>query len=144
MVAPIIASGAVFGTSLSFADATTATALPQHIREHPRTPGLYSTPTSPVTNFTTDLESENRSHYTLGCVAEVSAMIVCVCKGVACSKIRALLRDGVDSVEAVGESCGAGTDCGSCRSAIEDMLEEHLETSAPLATLRLGRASASL
>ncbi len=49
-------------------------------------------------------------------------MIVCVCKGVACSKIRALLRDGVDSVEAVGEACGAGTDCGSCRSAIEDML----------------------
>jgi|JI6StandDraft_1071083.scaffolds.fasta_scaffold523010_1 bacterioferritin-associated ferredoxin len=71
-------------------------------------------------------------------------MIVCVCKGVACSKIRALLRDGVDSVEAVGEACGAGTDCGSCRSAIEDMLEEHHETSSPLATLRLGRSSASL
>lgn len=71
-------------------------------------------------------------------------MIVCVCKGVACSKIRALLRDGVDSVEAVRASCGAGTDCGSCRSTIEDMIEEHHETSAPLSTLRLGRASASL
>lgn len=57
-------------------------------------------------------------------------MIVCVCKGVACSKIRALLRDGVDSVEAVGEACGAGTDCGSCRDMIEEMIDEELPVTA--------------
>lgn len=70
-------------------------------------------------------------------------MIVCVCKGVRCSKIRALLEEGVDSVEALGVSCGAGTDCGSCRSALEDLLEEHRESTAPLATLRSSRFGAA-
>ena len=61
-------------------------------------------------------------------------MIVCVCQGVRCSEVRSAIRGGALTVEAVGAACGAGTDCGSCRSVIEDMLEEHLETSAPLAT----------
>ena len=31
------------------------------------------------------------------------------------------------AVDDVGVACGAGTDCGSCRGMIEDMIEEHLE-----------------
>lgn len=67
-------------------------------------------------------------------------MIVCVCKGVSCSRIRTLIAEGVESVEAVGEACGAGTDCGSCRCAIEEMIEEQQEL-APLSSLRRGRVS---
>lgn len=70
-------------------------------------------------------------------------MIVCVCKGIGCSKIRSLLADGVDSLEALGEACGAGTDCGSCRCTLEDMIDEHHEGAAPLATLRRSRLQAA-
>ena len=51
-------------------------------------------------------------------------MIVCVCHGVACNKIRSIIRDGADSVDAVGAACGAGTDCGSCREMIDELIEE--------------------
>jgi bacterioferritin-associated ferredoxin len=54
-------------------------------------------------------------------------MIVCSCKGVRCSSVRAVISHGAETVEAVGHACGAGTDCGSCRGMIEDMIEEHLE-----------------
>jgi bacterioferritin-associated ferredoxin len=53
-------------------------------------------------------------------------MIVCVCHGVPCKKIVSVIRDGASSVDAVGAACGAGTDCGACQGAIEDLLEEHL------------------
>ncbi|MDB4930501.1 MAG: (2Fe-2S)-binding protein [Myxococcaceae bacterium] len=51
-------------------------------------------------------------------------MIVCVCHGIPCKKIRSVIREGAESVDAVGEACGAGTDCGACRDAIEDLIEE--------------------
>lgn len=51
-------------------------------------------------------------------------MIVCLCKGVSCSAIRRAIADGASSVEEVGMACGAGTDCGGCQGAIEDILEE--------------------
>lgn len=54
-------------------------------------------------------------------------MILCICNGVRCSKVRDAIGDGAHSVEAVGSACGAGTDCGSCRGMIEDLIEEHLE-----------------
>lgn len=89
------------------------------------------------------LEIENGSHY-LYVHREERSMVVCVCKGIRCTKIRALIADGATSVEAVGEACGAGTDCGSCRCAIEDLIEEHLEEREALSPLRRGRAGASL
>ena len=51
-------------------------------------------------------------------------MIVCVCHGVSCSKIRSVVREGAESVDAVGAACRAGTDCGSCREMIEELIEE--------------------
>ena len=51
-------------------------------------------------------------------------MIVCVCHGVPCTKIRSVIREGASSVDAVGEACGAGTDCGSCREMIDELIEE--------------------
>lgn len=53
-------------------------------------------------------------------------MIVCCCKAVCSQKIAELIASGVDSVEAIGEVCGAGTDCGSCRDQIEEMIEEKM------------------
>lgn len=70
-------------------------------------------------------------------------MIVCVCKGVRCTKIRSLIEDGASSVEAIGAACGAGTDCGSCRCTIEDMIEEHAEERGSTARVRLPRYAAA-
>ena len=50
-------------------------------------------------------------------------MIVCLCHGVRDRDIDAAIGDGADSVEAVGEHCGAGTGCGACIPDIEDKLE---------------------
>ncbi|WP_226633376.1 nitrate reductase [Novosphingobium profundi] len=49
--------------------------------------------------------------------------IVCVCHGVGANDIAAACADGADSVEAVGQSTQAGTNCGSCRPAIARLLE---------------------
>ena len=51
-------------------------------------------------------------------------MIVCVCHGIPCKKIRSVIREGAETVDAVGAACGAGTDCGSCREMIEELIEE--------------------
>jgi bacterioferritin-associated ferredoxin len=53
-------------------------------------------------------------------------MIVCLCKGVSCGAIRRAIADGHTSVDAIGSACGAGTDCGGCHGAIEDIVEEHV------------------
>ena len=52
-------------------------------------------------------------------------MYVCLCKGVSDRTVRACIRDGATTVGEVGAGCGAGTDCGSCRGMIRDLIEEH-------------------
>lgn len=64
-------------------------------------------------------------------------MIVCCCKAVCSEKIAALIEEGADSLQAIGELCGAGTDCGSCRDFIEEMIEE-AQPSAPSVLRRPG------
>ncbi|MBI5516738.1 MAG: (2Fe-2S)-binding protein [Deltaproteobacteria bacterium] len=51
-------------------------------------------------------------------------MIVCICRGVRCSTIRAAIRAGALTVEEVGDACEAGTDCGSCQDEIAGMIDE--------------------
>lgn len=63
-------------------------------------------------------------------------MIVCCCKAVSCEKIAALIAGGADSVAAIGALCGAGTDCGSCRDQIEEMIEDQRAEPAALARVR--------
>jgi len=58
-------------------------------------------------------------------------MIVCCCKAVCSQKIAELIASGIDTVEAIGEVCGAGTDCGSCRDQIEEMIEEGARPTLP-------------
>ena len=55
-------------------------------------------------------------------------MIVCLCKGVACSSVRRAIADGAEDVVSVGRACGAGTDCGSCHAQIEDLVHEELSS----------------
>ena len=50
-------------------------------------------------------------------------MLVCICKGLSERAIAKTIQAGASSIEAIGEACGAGTDCGSCQGALEAMLE---------------------
>jgi bacterioferritin-associated ferredoxin len=51
-------------------------------------------------------------------------MYVCICKAVCEKRVRQAIESGAETVSAVGRACGAGTDCGSCQDAIEDLLDE--------------------
>ncbi|HVK74981.1 MAG TPA: (2Fe-2S)-binding protein [Kofleriaceae bacterium] len=52
-----------------------------------------------------------------------AAVIVCLCHGVRDRDIDAVIGDGAESIDDVGEQCGAGTGCGACIPDIEDKLE---------------------
>ena len=49
-------------------------------------------------------------------------MYVCLCRAVSNTTIEAAIRAGANTVEMVGEQCGAATECGRCRHMIEVML----------------------
>ena len=49
--------------------------------------------------------------------------IVCSCFQVGCNQIAEAARQGAGSVKAIGEQLGAGTNCGSCRSEIQTLLD---------------------
>lgn len=51
-------------------------------------------------------------------------MILCLCRGVSDRTVRLIVANGAGSVDAVEARCGAGSDCGSCRHAIEDIVDE--------------------
>ena len=52
-------------------------------------------------------------------------MILCLCKAVTDREVDDAIRRGANTVDAVGELCGAGTDCGGCVCSIEDRLACH-------------------
>lgn len=60
-------------------------------------------------------------------------MIVCQCHAVNDAHLAAVCAAGADSLEKIGERCGAGTDCGSCISRLESVL---CSVDAPSATER--------
>ena len=65
-------------------------------------------------------------------------MIICHCKRVTDGELRAAVRNGCGSAEAIASRCGAGGRCGGCRPAIDEILAEE----APrLATLRWARSA---
>ena len=57
-------------------------------------------------------------------------MIVCLCKGVSCGAIRNAIAEGNTTVDDIGRACGAGTDCGGCEGAIEDIVEQEIGSAA--------------
>ncbi|MEO0635269.1 MAG: nitrate reductase [Pseudomonadota bacterium] len=48
--------------------------------------------------------------------------IICSCMGVGSIQIADAVTDGAFTVDAVGHACGAGTNCGSCRSEIAEII----------------------
>jgi bacterioferritin-associated ferredoxin len=68
-------------------------------------------------------------------------VIVCHCRAVSDRAIRAAIREGAASVEAVSESTGAAGCCGGCEPTVAEILDEELEarregSSPHLTTLR--------
>lgn len=63
-------------------------------------------------------------------------MIVCHCHRVCDRTIRAAVRSGACTEEAVGEACGAGSMCGGCVPAVTEIIEEEQKdrTRLPLFT----------
>jgi bacterioferritin-associated ferredoxin len=55
-----------------------------------------------------------------------SRMILCLCRGISDRTVRLTVVTGATSVDAVAAICGAGTDCGSCRHAIQDLVDDTL------------------
>jgi bacterioferritin-associated ferredoxin len=66
------------------------------------------------------LASENDLHL------ESLPMFVCICKAVTDRQIREAAERGIDNVDALAESLGAGTGCGRCRENAEKIIEQHL------------------
>ena len=52
-------------------------------------------------------------------------MILCLCKAVTDREVDDAIRRGARTVDAIGETCGAGTDCGSCVHALEKRIACH-------------------
>ena len=49
-------------------------------------------------------------------------MIICHCTQATDRSIRAEVRRGAKSCDAVGRACGAGTACGGCKPSIDDII----------------------
>lgn len=62
-------------------------------------------------------------------------VIVCHCKGISDRTIRRAVREGAVSGLDVGRACAAGTGCGGCQEAIEEIVA--CELGEPIAVLDL-------
>jgi len=51
-------------------------------------------------------------------------MIVCVCNRLGESRVRAAIAHGAETAQEVYAGCGVERNCGLCRDAIEDILDE--------------------
>jgi len=52
-------------------------------------------------------------------------VLVCSCFGIGANEIAAVVGQGCRSVDAVGQALGAGTNCGSCRGEIRQVIEQY-------------------
>jgi bacterioferritin-associated ferredoxin len=50
-------------------------------------------------------------------------VILCICQSVSDREVDAAIRAGARSVAAVSRACGAGMDCGCCRTTIERRID---------------------
>lgn len=49
-------------------------------------------------------------------------MYICICKAVSDRTIKGIIQSGARSVDDVGRVCGAGTHCGGCRHAVQELI----------------------
>lgn len=57
-------------------------------------------------------------------------MFVCICRGVTEDEVNGYLDDGADSVDAIGDRCGAGEGCGTCLDRLGQMVCAHASSCA--------------
>jgi bacterioferritin-associated ferredoxin len=53
--------------------------------------------------------------------------LICLCHGVSDRTIRGAVAAGADSIDAVGDSCRAGTSCAGCHDVIHELISEGLD-----------------
>ena len=58
-------------------------------------------------------------------------MYICICKAVSESDLEKAIQTCGPSIEKVQNSCGAGTDCGSCRVKVESFVAKRASSSEP-------------
>lgn len=51
-------------------------------------------------------------------------MVVCHCRAVNDTRIRAEIERGAEDADDLAERCGVGSRCGGCRSVVEELLDE--------------------
>lgn len=49
-------------------------------------------------------------------------MFVCICRAVTLTRLRDAVEAGARTVDAVEVACGAGSDCGTCRDEIAEVI----------------------
>lgn len=68
-------------------------------------------------------------------------MYVCICARVRESELRAAIRTGARTEEAVAAACGAGTGCGGCRDRICHLLTDEEQALRPTAPITVAVAA---
>jgi bacterioferritin-associated ferredoxin len=62
-------------------------------------------------------------------------MLICICRGVTENRLREEIRRGARSVAELQSCCRAGTDCGTCVRAIQELIERRDEHNVDRAAL---------
>jgi bacterioferritin-associated ferredoxin len=58
-------------------------------------------------------------------------MYVCHCRGVTDHTIEDEVARGATTIEEIATRCGAGSECGGCWPALEDLLDRHVQGRLP-------------
>lgn len=56
-------------------------------------------------------------------------MIICICKNVNVHAIQATIASGIDTLEGIRETTGAGACCGKCQFKLNRVLSQHASQS---------------
>lgn len=54
-------------------------------------------------------------------------MYVCACNAVTDRSVRGAVEDGACNLRGVARRCGAATECGGCRQAVQELLRSELD-----------------
>ena len=58
-------------------------------------------------------------------------MYICVCQAITDRQIKSAVESGIDSVEALKETLGVASCCGSCEQDAEKIVAEHRRVAGP-------------
>ena len=61
----------------------------------------------------------------MGTIRDGGVVIICSCRAVNDRTIRAAIEDGARTLDEIAERCRAGSRCGGCRPAVQEVLAEY-------------------